>query len=86
MIEVTYMGNQPRLVNPDLLEYIDTVPDTMLVMVNGHRYMVAESPETIVDRIVAFRRRYQHNPVVAAVTHPDGIHIAECDDRKDELH
>ena len=79
MIEITYMGSQPRLLNPDLIEYIETVPETMLVMVSGHRYMVAESPDTIVERIVEFRRRYFRNTVAAAVAVTRGTSIAECE-------
>lgn len=79
MIPITYMGNQPRLLNPDLIEYIEAVPETMLVMVTGHRYMVAESPDTIVERIVEFRRTCWHHPAAAALTHRNGTPIAECE-------
>lgn len=65
MIRVTQIGHQPRLLNPDLIEYIEMVPDTMIVMVNGHRYIVGESPEKVINRIVAFRRRCTRNRVVA---------------------
>lgn len=79
MIRITYMGNQARLLNPDLIEYIETVPETMLVMVSGHRYMVAESPDTIVERIVEFRRRCWRHPLGAAAVATSGTPIAPCD-------
>lgn len=44
-------------INPDLLERIDVTPDTQLVFVNGHRLYVAETPEAIIELIVAFRIR-----------------------------
>lgn len=78
MIRITYMGNQERLLNPDLIEYIEAVPETMLVMVSGHRYMVGESPDTIVERIVEFRLRCGHCAGVAAVSQLSGTPVAEC--------
>jgi len=48
-------------------------------MVSGHRYMVAESPDTIVERIVEFRLRYFRNTVVAGVAVTRGTAIAECE-------
>jgi flagellar protein FlbD len=79
MIAVTCIGNQPRLLNPDLIEYIETVPETMLVMVNGHRHMVAESPDTVVERIVEFRRSCCHNHALAAATLRSGTVPAETE-------
>jgi flagellar protein FlbD len=77
VIRISYMGTQERLLNPDLIEYIETVPETMLVMANGHRYMVGESPDTIVERIVEFRLRCGHCAGVAAVSHLSGTPFAE---------
>lgn len=80
MIKITQLGDhQPRMLNPDLIEYIETVPETMIVMVNGHRYMVSEPLSTILDRIVAFRRQCRRNRVVASVLHSNGAITAEPD-------
>lgn len=46
---------EPLFVNTDLIESIESAPDTVLTLVDGRRLVVAESPEEIVERIIAFR-------------------------------
>ena len=57
MIEITDMGGSVLYINSDLIEKIEIVPDTMLVLQNGHRYLVKEQPADIVDRIISFRNK-----------------------------
>ena len=57
MIEVTDMGGTPLYVNSDMIEKIENVPDTILVLQNGHRYLVREQAHQIIDRIILFRQR-----------------------------
>ncbi len=56
MIRVTRLNSQPILLNSDLIEQIETVPDTMIALSNGHRLYVREPAEEIRARIVAFRK------------------------------
>ena len=57
MITCSDLHGKVCYVNPDLIESIEITPDTQLVFVNGHRMYVSESPQEIVERIVAFRIR-----------------------------
>jgi len=55
MILVTRLNGVPFAVNADLIERVEMNPDTVLAMVDGHKYIVSESAQEIVDRIIAFR-------------------------------
>jgi flagellar protein FlbD len=33
------------------------MPDTIIRLTNGHRVVVRETPDDIIDRVVAFQRR-----------------------------
>ena len=57
MISATDLGGSPIYINPDLIEKIELVPDTVLVMVNGHRTVVREKPEEVIARLEEFKRR-----------------------------
>lgn len=57
MIEVTELNGAVRYVNADLIERIEQVPETLLTMVTGRRYMTREEPAEIVRRIEEFRQR-----------------------------
>ncbi len=56
MIKVTRLDGRGYYVNPHQIEYIETNPDTTLVMLSGKRLVVQEAYETIFDSIVAYRR------------------------------
>ena len=55
MIEVTRLGGKVFYVNPHLIEYIETNPDTTLIMLSGKRLVVQEDYQSVFDRIVKYR-------------------------------
>jgi flagellar protein FlbD len=44
-------------VNADLIERVESTPDTILTLVDGTKYVVSEPAEEVVARIVEFRAR-----------------------------
>jgi flagellar protein FlbD len=56
MIEVTRLDGRIYHVNPHQIEYIESNPDTTLVMLSGKRLIVRESYDVLLERIVAYRR------------------------------
>lgn len=57
MIYLTRLNHTSLVLNSDLIENIQSTPDTVITLTNGRNYMVLESPEDIIRRIVAFRQR-----------------------------
>jgi flagellar protein FlbD len=57
MVQVTRINHVPLVLNSDLIEHIETTPDTVITLLNGQKIMVLESAEEIVTRVVHFRRR-----------------------------
>ena len=69
MIRATRLNQEPFYINSDLIEFIEETPDTVVSMASGRKLVVRESIETIVDEIVAFRRRiYGVSPETSEVT------------------
>ena len=56
MIEVTRLDGKVFYVNPHQIEYIESNPDTTMIMLSGKRLVIREDYQTILDRIVAYRR------------------------------
>ena len=56
MIEVHRLNGELFLLNSDMIETIDATPDTVVRLVNGHRYVIKEKAEDIKKAIVEFRR------------------------------
>ncbi len=56
MIYVTRLNHTPVVLNCDLIEHIETTPDTVISLTSGQKMMVLESADEIIDRVVRYRR------------------------------
>jgi len=57
MIEVTRLKGKVFYLNPHQIEAIEQNPDTTLVMLSGKRLVVQEDCQSIINKIVEYRRR-----------------------------
>ena len=55
MIIVHRLNGPPVALNPDLIERAEATPDTVLTLVDGTKYVVADSVEDIVTMVREFR-------------------------------
>ena len=62
MIQLTRINQQRLVLNSDLIEQIESTPDTVITMTNGQKLVVVENAETVIERIVAFRRSIHSVP------------------------
>ena len=56
MIKVTRLDGKTYYVNPHQIEYIESNPDTTLIMLSGKRLVVLEDYQSIFDEIVNYRK------------------------------
>jgi flagellar protein FlbD len=56
MISLTRLNQTSLVLNCDLIENIETTPDTVISLTNGNRFIVRETSEQVIDRIIHFRR------------------------------
>jgi flagellar protein FlbD len=57
MIQLTRLNHEPFYLNPDLIQEMETTPDTVLTLTSGARIVVQEAPEKVIDEVVAFKKR-----------------------------
>jgi len=55
MIQLTRLSGSVLALNPDLMERAEATPDTVVTLVNGSKYVVRESLDTLADLIRAYR-------------------------------
>ena len=72
MIAVTKINQSKIIVNADLIEYAEQIPDTMLTLTTGRKIMVTESLEDIVRLVLEYREKQRAYPVPAAVPQKPG--------------
>jgi len=56
MIKLTRLNHVPLIVNADLIEHVEVTPDTVVALTNGQKFMVLESAEEVVERVIQFRK------------------------------
>ena len=56
MIRVTRINRAPLILNSDLIEHVETTPDTVITLTNGQKFMVLEPADEVVRKVVQFRR------------------------------
>lgn len=57
MIFLTRMDKQQFYINPDHIVSIVETPDTVITLFNDHHFIVKESAQVIINKIVVFRSR-----------------------------
>ena len=57
MIAVTKLNGEHFMVNAELVELVESTPDTIVSLTTGKKYMVRETVDEIVDRIIQYRRQ-----------------------------
>lgn len=55
MILVHRLRGEPMFINEDLIESIESTPDTVITLVDGRKVVIADTPETVVRRARLYR-------------------------------
>lgn len=62
MIKLTRMNKSEFFLNVNLIEIIEETPDTVVTLTNGHKMIVTESAEQIIEKIIEYKRKiYIHD-------------------------
>ena len=72
MIAVHRLNGELFLLNSDMIETVEVTPDTVIRLLNGHRYVVKESLDEIRSAIVEFRRLAGYSCIVANTASEQG--------------
>jgi flagellar protein FlbD len=55
LIPLTQFNGHPIYINADLIETLETTPDTVITLTNGKKHLVQEPAEEVVARIAAYK-------------------------------
>ena len=56
MIPLRRLNNQPIVVNCDLIESIESTPDTVVTLTSGNKLIVRDTLDEIRRRVIEFKR------------------------------
>jgi len=74
MIRLTRINHVPLVLNAELIEHVETTPDTVIALTSGPKFLVLESADEVISRVLDYRRSIAARPLDAAQdTTDDGI-------------
>lgn len=57
MIKLTGIDNKEFMLNADVIERIDEMPQCVITLTNTRKYIVIETADEILEKIIEFRRK-----------------------------
>lgn len=57
MIKLTGLNKEEFILNAEVIEKIETMPETLITLTNGKRYIVLESPDLVIKEILDYKRK-----------------------------
>lgn len=57
MVTLTRLTGSAFALNPDLVERVDSTPDTVITLVDGTKYLVRESVDEVVAKVLDYRAK-----------------------------
>jgi flagellar protein FlbD len=58
MIKMTRLNGSEFFLNADLIEMLESTPDTVVTLTSDAKWVIRESPEEVINRIIAYKRQY----------------------------
>jgi len=72
MIRLTRINGRPFILNADLIENLESTPDTVITLSNGRTYMVRETLDIVMKQVIRYRRSiFRRLPKLGGERTPD---------------
>jgi flagellar protein FlbD len=65
MIKVTRLNKKIYYLNSELIETVESTPDTIITTVNGNKYVVRESVDLVVELVLEYKSHIFRCPLGA---------------------
>ena len=57
MIRLTRLNDTEFIINAEIIEFVEAIPDTIISLQSGKKVMVVEPVDEVVERIIEYKRR-----------------------------
>jgi flagellar protein FlbD len=73
MIELTRLNHDRVLLNSDLIDQVDITPETVVTLTNSYKFIVRESADELVRRVLQHRQSIASGTGVVGITLNSGL-------------
>jgi len=71
VIKLTRLNGSEIVLNADLIEVLESTPDTVVSLTTGKKFVVKEEPDEVIRRVIDYRRAIR-GPLALAGGAPAG--------------
>ncbi|AWI03715.1 flagellar FlbD family protein [Clostridium drakei] len=57
MIKIIGFDNKPFVINADQIEKLEQIPESVITLINGRKYLVKESNDEIIEKVIQYKRK-----------------------------
>lgn len=57
MIHLTQMNGKKFVLNAEMIETIESTPNTVITLINGRKLIVLESVDEVVDKVIEYKKK-----------------------------
>lgn len=57
MIKLTGFNGKEFILNAEHIEKIEEVPECLITLINGKKYMVKEDCQEVIDKVIEYKKR-----------------------------
>ncbi|MBW9151936.1 flagellar FlbD family protein [Clostridium estertheticum] len=57
MIKLTGLNNKQFVLNAEVIEKIEIMPETLITLTNGKKYIVIESTDEVIEEVIKYKNR-----------------------------
>lgn len=69
MIELTKLNGTPFVLNCELIEKIEQIPETKITLQDGKYYLVCEDIGTIIEKVINYHRQIFRDQILKLVNY-----------------
>ncbi len=57
MIKLIGLDNKDFVINADQIEKLENIPESVITLINGKKYLVKESNDEIIKKVIEYKRK-----------------------------
>ncbi|MBB6630459.1 flagellar FlbD family protein [Clostridium algidicarnis] len=57
MVKLVGLNQKEFILNAEQIEKIEEVPETLITLVNGKKYIVLETPEEVINKVIKYKNK-----------------------------
>lgn len=61
MIKLNRINGKEVVINSELIEILEATPDTVITLTTGKKYIVEESVDDVINKVVDFKKKIYSN-------------------------